>query len=107
MVSFIYRKAINHHICGCRQRKISGGSLSLAQATTSLYLLMPRFILESLQVCLKDICYICYEGSDTERLISPCSCKGGTRFVHHHCLKRFVIQVKFFQSKLIVCGENK
>jgi len=40
--------------------------------------------------------YVCTETSDTKDtpLISPCNCKGGTKYVHVQCLRQWVIKDK-------------
>ena len=40
------------------------------------------------------ICYVCTDTEDTPEnpLVSPCECKGGTKFVHINCLRKWVIK---------------
>jgi hypothetical protein len=35
------------------------------------------------------ICRYCFENEDSENLISPCACKGGQKYVHSSCLRRW------------------
>ena len=35
-------------------------------------------------------CRICLESSDEESLIAPCRCNGSSKFVHRHCLQRWI-----------------
>jgi len=37
-------------------------------------------------------CWICYDNDNNEDLIQPCDCKGGTRLVHHECLKTWLLE---------------
>ena len=43
-------------------------------------------------------CRICFESSDEESLIAPCRCNGSSKFVHKHCLQKWVTA-----SKKTVC----
>lgn len=38
-------------------------------------------------------CWICYDDETSEQLIQPCDCKGGTKYVHHECLKKWLMEV--------------
>lgn len=35
------------------------------------------------------MCRYCFCGTEEGELISPCQCKGGQRYVHLHCLRRW------------------
>ena len=35
------------------------------------------------------MCRYCFCGTEEGELISPCECKGGQRYVHLHCLRRW------------------
>lgn len=37
-----------------------------------------------------DVCWVCYGGEESGELISPCQCRGSVRWVHGHCLKRWM-----------------
>jgi len=37
-------------------------------------------------------CWICYDDEKIEHLIQPCDCKGGTKYVHHTCLKKWLME---------------
>jgi hypothetical protein len=37
----------------------------------------------------EDVCRYCFEGADEGELISPCNCKGGQKWVHLKCLRRW------------------
>ena len=35
------------------------------------------------------VCRVCFDGDDDEPLVSPCACRGDSRFAHLSCLKRW------------------
>lgn len=37
-------------------------------------------------------CWICLSDENPETMIQPCKCKGGTKLVHHSCLKNWLIE---------------
>lgn len=37
-------------------------------------------------------CWICYDNEKEETLIQPCDCKGGTKYVHHSCLRKWLLE---------------
>lgn len=42
-------------------------------------------------------CWICYdsERQDAGPLIQPCQCRGDVSAVHHNCLRRWLVEVKY------------
>lgn len=43
-------------------------------------------------------CWICYdnERQDAGPLIQPCQCRGDVSAVHHDCLRRWLVEVKYY-----------
>lgn len=43
-------------------------------------------------------CWICYdsERQDAGPLIQPCQCRGDVSAVHHNCLRRWLVEVKYY-----------
>lgn len=37
----------------------------------------------------EDMCRICFEGKSAGRLISPCTCRGSSKYVHSACLDQW------------------
>lgn len=44
----------------------------------------------SLIIDIKEMCKICYEYDNQEKLITPCLCKGSVKFVHDSCVKEWI-----------------
>ena len=40
-------------------------------------------------------CWICYD-SDAGPLIQPCDCRGDVGFVHHDCLRKWLMEVRIY-----------
>lgn len=47
-------------------------------------------------------CWICYDNEE-EQLIQPCDCKGGTKYVHHACLKKWLMERPAENNKEAIC----
>ena len=47
-----------------------------------------------------NICRICFENDLLQNLISPCLCKGGSKYVHHECLLTWIRSTNKTSSKL-------
>jgi len=48
-------------------------------------------------------CWICYDDENSEQLIQPCDCKGGTKYVHHGCLKKWLMERPAENNKEAIC----
>jgi E3 ubiquitin-protein ligase DOA10 len=53
---------------------------------------------------MEQFCRICYETSDTSKLIEPCACTGSVKHVHVQCLIKWILVSRKTNCEL--CGER-